>query len=448
MHPLSKDASYAKLWLSRIGFYFVIAIIIIISCIWINSRYNLLHTDVHSARYMLSALIQSEAAIVAIVITLSIVAVQLAASSYSARVIVLFKNNPDFWILIICFCLSIVYGLYVLGNLIEYPKSDFTNLDFHVSITYYIAIFLLISLINYTIKTLDLLKPSTIIEILSKELTFENFNKPGNHAKDPILPISEIVYRSMMRYDYETARIGLKKIGSLDDVLDQICSEKNSKCEEMMINLMKHFRRAGVLSVVGKVGETALFSFYIMKNLHDYGLKAVENNLEKATWWAIMSCGKIGEAATEQKLEFTVWQSVKFLGDVGSKAVEKKMNDATWLATLYLKKVGGAAAENKLEIATLQAARSLKQIGLSSSTNGPEFEKATLHSVISLQQVGLSAKAIPELNDVAIQIDTYIKEIRSKKGIANNASQQIIDESCTKIPYFLHKYFERQGKLK
>ncbi len=48
---------------------------------------------------MLSALVQGEAAIVALVMTLSLVAVQLAAQSYSARVIEVFKRAPDLWIL-------------------------------------------------------------------------------------------------------------------------------------------------------------------------------------------------------------------------------------------------------------------------------------------------------------------------------------------------------------
>lgn len=45
-------------------------------------------------RYLLSALVQSLAAVIALVITLSLVAVQLAAQSYSARVIDVYKRTP------------------------------------------------------------------------------------------------------------------------------------------------------------------------------------------------------------------------------------------------------------------------------------------------------------------------------------------------------------------
>jgi uncharacterized membrane protein len=43
---------------------------------------------------MLSAVVQTQAAIIAIVITLTLIAVQLTASAYSPRVIDIFKKNP------------------------------------------------------------------------------------------------------------------------------------------------------------------------------------------------------------------------------------------------------------------------------------------------------------------------------------------------------------------
>ncbi len=65
-------------------------------------------------RYLISALVQSLAATIALVITLSLVAVQLAAQSYSARVIDVYKNNPDMWILLSIYIVVIFYGLGLL----------------------------------------------------------------------------------------------------------------------------------------------------------------------------------------------------------------------------------------------------------------------------------------------------------------------------------------------
>ena len=83
------------------------------------------HIDKDSARYLLSALVQSQAAIVAIVVTLTLVAIQLVVSSYSLRAIDIFKKIPMWWFLA-CYGASIFYGLFVLGLIHEdVPPSEF-----------------------------------------------------------------------------------------------------------------------------------------------------------------------------------------------------------------------------------------------------------------------------------------------------------------------------------
>ena len=67
------------------------------------SYFGILHTDVDTARILLNTLVNSEAGIFAIVVTLSLIAVQLAATSYSARVIDLFMRNPDPWVLMVIY---------------------------------------------------------------------------------------------------------------------------------------------------------------------------------------------------------------------------------------------------------------------------------------------------------------------------------------------------------
>lgn len=51
-----------------------------------------------TARFVLAALIQSESTIIALVITLSLVVIQLTSSSYSTRVIDIFKESPVIWV--------------------------------------------------------------------------------------------------------------------------------------------------------------------------------------------------------------------------------------------------------------------------------------------------------------------------------------------------------------
>lgn len=162
----------------RIFTYIIVGSVAVFSSRFVLSNIGLLNNsnlNSTSTRYMLSALIQSEAAIVAIVITLSLVAVQQTASSYSPRVIDVFKKNPDFWILTISYIIAIIYGLGVLENIKGNDEniiySDFVH---HIEMSYFLGIFVFFSLVLYILSTLNLLKPHEIINILSEKITKQN----------------------------------------------------------------------------------------------------------------------------------------------------------------------------------------------------------------------------------------------------------------------------------
>ena len=84
---------------------------------------DLFQTDMDTARYLLSALVQSEAAILAIVVTLSLVAVQLTASSYSPRVIDIFRHSLGLWVLTLAYIFTMLYTLCVLKTIKTVPRN-------------------------------------------------------------------------------------------------------------------------------------------------------------------------------------------------------------------------------------------------------------------------------------------------------------------------------------
>ena len=119
-------------------FVFTLTYVLSHSCFGVCIGFHI--TDKDSAKYLISTIIQSEAAIIAIVVTLSLVAVQQTASSYSTRVIELFKNintNPDFYMLIFIYFTSIIYEMWVLkqitadrdGNIANFTHSLFNSFE-------------------------------------------------------------------------------------------------------------------------------------------------------------------------------------------------------------------------------------------------------------------------------------------------------------------------------
>ena len=163
-------------WARRLTFYFSVCVAVMVVLHVSFSYFCFLHTDVDSARYMLSALIQGEFAVVTLVVTLSLVAMQLMAQSYSPRIIETFRRTPDLWILITIYGFAIFSGLLVL-KLIEKANpliNNLSNLEWYVTFSYYFGVFAFIALVPYFWKTFKLLKPSTVIDMLAEEITMEN----------------------------------------------------------------------------------------------------------------------------------------------------------------------------------------------------------------------------------------------------------------------------------
>jgi uncharacterized membrane protein len=172
-----------KLWTGRIFVYIGLFLLVIFVGTILFTHFNLFHTDVNSARYMLSALVQSQAAIVAIVITLTLIAVQLTASAYSPRVIDIFKKNPDMWLLLGCYGVSIFYGFIVL-KLVEGAEGVVVSqsaiwslgpisvsFESCVSIAYWLGAFTFVALFPYMLNIISLLKSENIINRLATEIT-------------------------------------------------------------------------------------------------------------------------------------------------------------------------------------------------------------------------------------------------------------------------------------
>jgi len=101
---------------------------------------------------------QSQAAIIAIIITMSLVAVQLGATSYSPRVINIFKSNPDLWILLALYGTSISYDFIILKILSERIS------EFCFFISCWLCASALLVLFPYMLSIIDILKPEAIVK--------------------------------------------------------------------------------------------------------------------------------------------------------------------------------------------------------------------------------------------------------------------------------------------
>ncbi len=343
--------------ISRLIVYFTCLAVVVLVCFLLFSYFNLFHTDAGSARYMLSALVQSQAAIVAIVITLTLIAVQLTASAYSPRVIDIFKKNPDMWLLLGCYGISIFYGFMVL-KLVEGAEGEFVScvsiwFEFYVSLAYWLGVFTFVALFPYLLNIIRLLKPESIIKRLAIEITKD---KIINSEEDPIQPIMDIIHGSIMKYDLETTRVGLKKVTKqVIEIIDLNDEEKISK------SFCGHLERVIRLAIRKEDEESTI---EVVKNLENFGKAVAERELEKATSQAVKSLEVVGIAFAEKDFGDATREVVVSLGEIGRVSAGKGLEDAVWNVAAFLEAVGKVAMEKKdLVGAQLDVIESLGTVG-------------------------------------------------------------------------------------
>lgn len=201
-------------------------------------------TNADSARYLLSTFIQSQATIFALVVTLSLVVIQQASSSYSPRLVNDFLKSPDFWLLSIIYITTIIYETWILKEItpelkkLPQPVIFSSSVEFHIWFAYACFAFSLISLLPYIYNTINLLMPSEVINRIINKINYDSlvnfynlnveesasFSTNGSFStnsrkhilsaeKNPFQPMFDIIKNSLSHNDYETAAYGIHMIG-------------------------------------------------------------------------------------------------------------------------------------------------------------------------------------------------------------------------------------------
>jgi len=416
-----------KLWTARIFVYSVLLLLVVSVGAILFTHFNLFHTEANSARYMLSALVQSQAAIVAIVITLTLIAVQLTASAYSPRVIDIFKNNPDMWLLLGFYGFSIFFGFIVLKLVVgaegeAVSQSAILSLgfvsvsfEFCVSLAHWLGAFTFVALFPYMLNIIGLLKPENIIKRLAIDITKD---KILNTKEDPIQPIMDIIHVSIRKYDIETTRVGLRVV--TERVTEIIDSNSEKGISE---RFCRHLGRVGGLAA-SKMDEESTTE--VIENLELFGKSTAIKGLEYATWQAAWSLGDVGRTAAEKGFEYATKQAAWSLGDVGRTAVEKGFENATQQVAESLGDVGKIAAEKELEDVTWEAARSLWIVGEGTAEKG--FEYATSKAENSLEGIGKATaeKGFEDVTSEAVEFIGDVGRIAAEKGLKRATSIAIM----------------------
>jgi hypothetical protein len=361
--------------------------------------------DYQIAASLLSTLVKAEAATLAIAISLSLLAIQLASTSYSPRVITIIKKDFYFFLVIILYIFSIILGLSGLRY------SEFLKNEDYISACFLLGIICFLALIPYVWHILGMLQPSKIIFNLSQDINGEIFDviSPGSQS-DAVQPITDIVIRSMAKIEQSTIINGLNSLSDrLKYLLDNIILSDDQQTN--FSNLISyHFTFIGVNAI--KM-ENPYATELVIKKMKLFGLEAIDKDYQDVAKEIASSIMQVGNEASESDISSIAYRAAETIGEIGSAAARKGQCEVTCQAAESLGELGKTVAGKKMRGAAYQAVNSLREIGLkvvqkedmfiatevvisSLGSIGEEaakdgLEGAASQAVFSLESIGISA---------------------------------------------------------
>ncbi|MDD1745015.1 MAG: DUF2254 domain-containing protein, partial [Candidatus Methanoperedens sp.] len=310
-------------------FLFLSALVIVSIIIFYHLDKNISsNISNNSALYLLSAMAQALAAILAIVIGFSFVAVQLSAQIGSPRVFDLILKDRALWLLLVIYGFSISYDLLLLRIL---PEKNIDNMFLVSSINFsiFLTFFSFMSLFPYAYNTIERLKPEKIIQGIIK-IKYDNEEAL---KRDVILPIVDIMNKAIQANDPHTLKVGLDELEKLNvDVV------KSSKIDSLYkLEIAKYYS--------GKISRLIDTSFNlndedsvieIVDSLENIGEKSIEmrwsevpvSEKEKIKREGLYR-GEVGVGGKTDNYDRIVSEIKTVLNGAGNKAIKRKMSRAT-----------------------------------------------------------------------------------------------------------------------
>ncbi len=442
----------------RLRIYFsIFAVFIVISAMILYFFSPLFaYTQLDSAKFILTALVQGEATIIALVVTLSLIVIQLTASSYSTRVIDIFKESPVIWVVVGSYILAIVYNLTILKFMDALYSSNIFNFEIGIWTAYFLAIFAFGVLVPYLLGALEIMKSSTVIDMFAERITKENIlSSVQEYEKilgkdtstisysylysdimrpvietndDPIQPLMDIIHSSMMKYDYGTMRYGLK---ILENYMISLLKNGNFKKEEGIVakHIFTHLERVGKLATSREDEDSAI---EVVTTIFLIGNAAIENELESIASEAVNSIKTIGRLAIKREMEDMEVITTDFMGEIGKNAAQNRFDFAISIVANSLGIIGKEAAKHAIHglEETVLMAGTLYEIGRLAINQ--KLEQSVFHAVNSMGDMGKYA-ARNDLPKTTIKIVNYLNDL----GIA--ALEENFSENTNDVAEYLYE---------
>jgi hypothetical protein len=348
---------------------------------------------------MLNTLIESEASVLAIVVTLSLVAVQLASSA-TTRVIEIFRKSPNLWILISIYIFSITYGITVLKCINMNNPLIIKDIEWHISFVYFLSIFAFTALVPYIWSMLQLMNPEKVINKLGNELNKDSIlgsykeNKP--FPNEPIQPLIDMMNNAQLHYQVGTFRNGIKVI------------------ENGIINILEEG--------IDQDEESKLSNYLLVDHLDRVARIAIKNENEVASTELVKSLFRINQISSKQKNHILSGNISSLIGDVGELAAKNGMKYPASTTLVYLGLLGKESIKEQERYNSYIILSSIKKIYQESITQNSEYATFMLGFLPGVVENLVNANNSNNLQLTELLINTFqeIKNLLDNKQFQKN----------------------------
>ncbi|KYK35713.1 MAG: DUF2254 domain-containing protein [Theionarchaea archaeon] len=337
---------------------FSVTILAILGILFQSQLLQEIAEDASSTQYLLSAMAQSQAAIIAIVIALTIFAAQMTSSNYTSKMIdVILRYNP-LWILLLVYLTSIVLDLVLLALV---GKSMTFKLRIFSSAAVIMMIISLGSLFWFVPSILRLIRPVRIIDILVSGFNSDRFlagiEKNISHSIDEITALLDIVVKTE---NQSIAEHALKNILEIYTEKLSISDMNESERGRVLQHANIHFLGHGIRLIDQKKRLSLSISmniyFEIFKRFPGEGRKEIEKTVNAFEQLAIACTrkdmfdeGKVAVAAIyligKQMIELEKTKEITKVFDaleqVEAILIEKEPAHLRYLIEIYSKLMHG-----------------------------------------------------------------------------------------------------------
>jgi len=320
--------------------------------------------------YLLSAIAQSLAAVLALVFTISLIASQLS-SRFSHRILSEFFD----WFTIAYICLFIIAVILPLWLL---AKSSLVGVKGSLLLT----VVCLILLPLYLLRFREILRPEHMLSNLKtraiKQLLKNPYVPPEN-----IIIIDNAVMSAFALKDYETFRKGVQVISDLASEAQKW--EPWDAMPDATSDIYDRLHDIFMLTI-----EDPRAPIHVLTALRNSGMNAINNDLKEATETMLARTGSMGFAAVK-KPQANIVQEVLISFDlVGNEAIRKGWEDVVeGLVDFYLSNIAKEAVNRRVYHALSDAIAVLGHFGFMSANRG--WTKIAESAASTLGYVGATA---------------------------------------------------------